>query len=173
MTRTGHLVRRFVGSLRPRPLDRADVDFVRGALFSEELACWERLGPADRAESLATARATLEALGPDAVDPRWVAAALLHDVGKAETALGPLRRSAATVAGMVAGPARARNWSNWVGRYVNHDELGGVRLRAAGARAEASAWAAAHHRPAHWPATGIPPRICAILAAADGEPIRQ
>jgi hypothetical protein len=172
MTRAGHLARRFVGSLRPRPLDEADLALVHGALRPEELACWERLGPADRAESLATARATIGALGPDVVDPRWVAAALLHDVGKAETALGPLGRTAATLAGAIAGAGRAREWSNAVGRYVNHDELGAARLRTAGARAEASAWAAVHHRPERWPATGIPPRICEILAAADGESIR-
>jgi putative nucleotidyltransferase with HDIG domain len=173
MTRAGHLVRRFAASLRPRALGAADLEFVRGALSPGEVACWERLGPADRAESLATARAALDALGPDAADPRWVAAALLHDVGKTETPLGPFRRSVATLAGLVVGPARVRKWSNWAGRYVNHDELGAVRLRAAGARGEAVAWAAAHHRPASWPATGIPPRICEILAAADGEPIRQ
>jgi putative nucleotidyltransferase with HDIG domain len=163
MTRVGHLV---------RALGVADLEFVRGVLSSGEIACWERLGPADRAESLATARAALEALGPDEADPRWIAAALLHDVGKAETALGPFRRSVATVAALAVGPARVRKWSNWVGRYINHDELGAVRLRAAAARGEAVAWAAAHHRPASWAATGIPPRICKILAAADGEPIR-
>jgi hypothetical protein len=43
-------------------------------------------------------------------------------------------------------------------------------LRAAGARPEAVAWAAAHHRRVLWPDTGIPPEICQILAAADGEP---
>lgn len=173
MTRAGHLARRFVGSLRPRPLGAADLTLVHDALHAEEFACWARLGPADRAESVATARAALAALGPDAADPRWVAVALLHDVGKAETALGPLRRSAATVAGVVAGPARGRKWANWVGRYLDHDELGAARLRSAGARTEASAWAAAHHRPERWPATGIPARICKILAAADGESIRQ
>jgi putative nucleotidyltransferase with HDIG domain len=169
MTRAGHLVRRFAGSVRPRPLDAADLSFVRDALRPEELACWERLGRADRAESVATARATIAVLGPDA-DARWVAAALLHDVGKAETALGPVGRSSMTVAAAIAGHDRARRWHNTAGRYVNHDELGAERLRAAGVRTEAAEWAAAHHRPERWPATGIPPEICAILAAADGEP---
>ena len=59
MTRVGHLAARFAGSLRARPLDRADLAFVRQYLPPEELDCWERLGSADRAESLATARTAL------------------------------------------------------------------------------------------------------------------
>ena len=169
MTRAGHLAARFAGSLRARPLDRADLEFVRQSLRPEELACWERLGRADRAESLATARAALEALVPDA-DPAWVAAALLHDVGKAETRLGSVGRAWATVTAGLVGHSRARAWPNAMGRYVNHDELGAERLRQAGARKETVAWAGAHHRRAQWPATGIPPEICEILAAADGEP---
>ncbi len=172
MTRAGHLVRRFVGSLRARPLSEADLELVRDVLRPEELACWEGLGRADRAESVATARAALVALGPGA-DPRWIAAALVHDVGKAETTLGVLGRSAATVSATIGGERRARTWAGRFGRYVNHDELGAERLRRAGARPEAAAWAAAHHRPALWAASGIPPEICRILARADGEPFRR
>jgi putative nucleotidyltransferase with HDIG domain len=169
MTRVGHLARRFAGSVRARELDADDLELVRRTLWPEELGCWERLGRADRAESLATARAALEVLGPDA-DPRWVAVALLHDVGKAETGLGTVGRSLATLAAALAGDRRARAWRHAAGRYVNHDELGAERLQAAGARAEAVAWAGAHHRRPRWPQTGIPPGICEILAAADGEP---
>jgi putative nucleotidyltransferase with HDIG domain len=169
MTRAGHLVRRFVGSLRPRRLTDADFAFVRAGLTPAELRSFEQLGPADRTESVATGRATADALGSGA-DPRWIAAALLHDVGKAETDLGPVGRSGATVAALIAGEHRARRWSGNFGRYVNHDELGARRLEVAGARPEAVAWARAHHRRALWPASGIPPEICEILAAADGEP---
>jgi hypothetical protein len=168
MTRAGHLVARFAGSLRPRRLDDAELDLVRSVLTPAELACWERLGRADRAESVATARA----LGPDA-EPTWTAVALLHDVGKAETSFGPFRRAGATAIAIVVGSERVRSWANSIGRYVDHDELGSNRLREVGARPEAVAWAAAHHRPDRWPATGIPPEICARLAAADGEPERE
>jgi putative nucleotidyltransferase with HDIG domain len=168
MTRMRHLAARFTGSLRARPLDAADDALIRRTLRPEELACWESLGRADRAESVATARETLAALGPDA-DPTWVAAALLHDVGKAQTGLGAVGRACATVAAGVAGHRRARAWRGAAGRYVNHDELGARRLREAGARPEAVAWADAHHRRERWPATGIPVAICEVLAAADGE----
>jgi putative nucleotidyltransferase with HDIG domain len=172
MTRAAHLVRRFLASLRPRPLRTDDVAFVQGALLSQEFQCWEQLGPADRAESVATGRAlaaALDAAGQPS-DTRWLAAALLHDVGKADSTLGVIGRSLATAAAAVAGPRRARAFPGAFGRYVNHDELGAQRLRAAGARPETVSWAAAHHRPGCWDATGIPPAICRMLAAADGEP---
>ncbi len=169
MTRLGHLAARFSGSLRARPLGADDLSFVRTSLTPGELACWERLGRADRAESVATAWAATRMLGPDA-EPRWVAAALLHDVGKAETSLGTLARAGATVLAACAGHDRARRWSNAAGRYVGHDDLGAEALRRAGARPEAVTWAGAHHRRDRWPATGIPPEICTILAVADGEP---
>jgi putative nucleotidyltransferase with HDIG domain len=172
VSRPGHLLRRFVSSLRARPLDEADLEFVRRSLRPEELDCWERLGRADRAESVATGRAVARTLGADA-DPRWIAAALLHDVGKAETTFGVIRRSVATVVATGVGARRARTWRGAFGRYVNHDELGASRLREAGARPEAVAWAAAHHRAERWSETGVPVEICEILAAADGEPTRQ
>jgi hypothetical protein len=172
MTRAAHLGRRFLASLRPRPLRADDLAFVRGALLPEEFACWEQLGPADRAESVATGRALAAAIDEagQASDTRWVAAALLHDVGKADSTLGVIGRSLATATAAVAGTRRARAFPGAFGRYVNHDELGAQRLLAAGARPEAVSWAAAHHRPGRWDATGIPPAICRMLAAADGEP---
>jgi putative nucleotidyltransferase with HDIG domain len=170
VTRLGHLVRRFFGSIRPRSLDASDLAFVQGALRPNELACWQELGPADRAESVATARAAVAALGSH-VDPRWVAAALLHDVGKAQTGFGVIRRSGATA--LAWGFPRARGWSGAIGRYLNHDEVGANRLRQAGARPEAVVWAAAHHRKGLWPSTGMPLGICEILAVADGEPSGQ
>ena len=159
-------------SLRPRPLDAADLAFVRGTLQPAELACWERLGPADRAESVATgARRARGALGADA-DPRWVAAALLHDVGKAETGLGPFGRSVATV---VAAGRRARAGpGRWTGRgrALRQPRRAGCAAAAGGRRPAGGGRVgrAPTTGPTLWPATGIPPAICEILAAADGEP---
>jgi len=168
IARARHLVTRFVGSLRPRPLGAHDISLVEGILAPAELECWRRLGPADRVESVATARAAQAALGPDG-DNRWVAAALLHDVGKSETGLGPFRRAAATTVAIAFGERRVRRWPNAIGRYVDHDEVGSRALAQAGARREAVEWAAIHHRPALWPGSGVPIGICRILAAADGE----
>src|SRR3954471_4576410 len=167
MSRAAHLIRRFVTSLRPRDLDDADRTWVRLLLTPQELDVWETLGRADRAESVAVARATARALGPDA-DPRWLAAALLHDVGKTGAGLGTVSRVGATLIAGLVSHGRTRHWPNGIGRYIAHDDAGATRLAAAGARPEAVAWARVHHRREQWPATKIPPEVCEILAAADG-----
>jgi putative nucleotidyltransferase with HDIG domain len=167
--RITHLAGRFFGSLHAREVDDADVACVRRVLTPDELAVWETLGRADRAESVAVAHRVAHALGPDAED-RWVAAALLHDVGKTDAHLGTIGRAGAAAVAGVAGHGRARRWTNRVGAYITHDDRGAARLEAAGARPEAVAWARAHHRPELWPGTGIPPDLCEVLAVADGEP---
>ncbi len=168
MNRTAHLTMRFVTSLRPRTVDGSDRAWVERVLTPSELTVWETLGRADRAESVAVARRTSKALGPDA-HPRWLAAALLHDAGKSRAGLGTAGRVAATVVAGALGHARARRWPNRIGRYIAHDDAGAAMLAAAGARPEVAAWAGAHHRPERWPATAIPAEICGILAVADGD----
>ncbi|HUK62865.1 MAG TPA: HD domain-containing protein [Dongiaceae bacterium] len=171
IARVRHLGSRFFGSLRPRPLGPDDLTFVRENLTPAELACWERLGPADRVESVKTARAAASELGCAATET-WIAAALLHDVGKTETRFGPFRRAGATAVAIVLRERRVRRWDNAVGRYVDHDERGARILERAGARREAVEWAAIHHRPERWPGSAVPPEMCRVLAAADGEPLR-
>jgi len=167
VTRATHLIRRFFGSLRPRPVGEADVMWVRSVLTTPELRVWETLGPADRAESVVVAHRAARALGPDA-DPVWIAAALLHDAGKSEADLGTLGRAGATVVGIVMSKGRARHLPNRIGTYLAHDDIGAELLREAGARSEVSAWAGAHHRAEQWPATGLPAPVAAALAEADG-----
>jgi hypothetical protein len=168
VSRSGHLTRRFFASVSAPPADTADRTFVQLTLTPEELAVWETMGRADQAESVAVARHVARALGPDA-DQRWLAAALLHDVGKVDAGLGSVGRAAATVVAALVSHGRARRWSGKIGRYISHDERGEQKLRSTGARPETAAWAGAHHRRERWAATGIPPQICELLAEADGE----
>jgi hypothetical protein len=163
-----HLTERFFGSLRARQPDAADEAWVGLHLTPEELAVWKTLGRADAAESLAVARRTVAALGPD-TDSTWIACALLHDVGKTDSHFGTFGRVFATVVAGAASHGRARHFNNRIGTYIAHDEIGEARLKAAGARPEAAAWAGAHHRPERWSSTGIPPEVCKVLAVADGE----
>src|SRR5690348_13094971 len=103
---------------------------------------------ADRRESVRVARQVQAELGDD---PRLLAAALLHDVGKTDARLGPVGRALATVAGGIAGRDIAPAWQQRGGvarrfaLYLRHDEVGAGILRMADARPEAVAWAAAHH----------------------------
>ncbi len=129
---------------------------------------------ADRAEGVAVARAFGEAPADD--DPRWRAAALLHDAGKQVSGYGTLGRVFATLVIAGVGKARVREWAHGTGRvrvrigwYAAHDDLGAELLRTAGARPEVAVWAAVHHRPDHWPGSGIPETVCRRLAEADGE----
>jgi hypothetical protein len=178
MARTTHLVSRFFSSLVPFPVRQADQEWVASVLAPEELALWTRLSRADRRESIAVARRTAVALADtdyDA-DPRWLAAALLHDVGKLDARFGPIRRSLATLITAVVGRRTVEGWvdkSGFIRRcalYTFHDQLGGDRLRMAGGRSEAVLWAEAHHRPAIWDTTGLPTTVVVALATADGEP---
>ena len=183
--RAAHLVTRFFASLRARPLDAATVAWVTDALEPGELQVWDGMGRADRAESAAVGRRLEASLAgtPDAGDPRWLAAALVHDVGKQVSGYGTFGRAAVTAVAVVLGRARLRGWATAtssdapasirgrMGRYVAHDDLGAALLQRAAARPEIVAWAGAHHRADCWSGTGIPAAVCRALARADGEPV--
>src|SRR5690348_16833335 len=105
--RATHLVSRFAGSLRPGGPRASDAVWVASVLTPGELTCWERMPAVDRRESVRVARRVQAELGDD---NRFLAAALLHDVGKTDARLGTFGRALATVAGGVAGHDIAPAW---------------------------------------------------------------
>ena len=174
-----HRARRFVAvatSPGPGPADRA---WAGEWLADAEATSFDRLRGADRAHSIAVARAVER--GPGAGGeraPRWVvSAALLHDVGKADADLGVVGRSVATVLGWLGGPGVGR-WlgdrsgrgpvgraCRAVGRYIRYPELGAAALAAGGSDPRVVAWAREHHRPeAEW---SVPVHWGRLLRAAD------
>jgi len=177
--RGAHLASRFARSLRPGGPPATEVARVEAVLAPGELTLWRRMPASDRRESVRVAHHTEAALAGTeyAGDERWVAAALLHDVGKTEARLGPIGRSLATLAGGVAGHDLAPAWqarggiSRRFGCYLRHDEIGADMLQMAGARDAAVAWARAHHHPETWAALPIPLDVAQALARADGEPV--
>ena len=102
-----HLVGRFVGSLLPVGPPRGDELWARKHLLPGERTLWQRMSGADRRHAVAVARRTLtdldQATGDLPVAREVVAAALLHDVGKIEAALGTWARAGVTVAAMAVG----------------------------------------------------------------------
>ena len=170
-----HLVRRFFGALSWRPARTDDLRWVETVLLPGELALFRRLPNHDQRHLVKVARRVETELADTehAGDPRWIAAALLHDVGKHDARLGPYGRAVATVCGRLAGPELADAWSQKrgftrrVGLYLRHGELGADMIRLAGGREEAARWAAAADSPDEWAGTGIPARVVAALAAAD------
>jgi HD domain len=169
---TTHLVRRFVGSLRPGGPAPDDDLWAVGLMVPGEVLLWRRMSGADRRHAVGVARRVDAALGARASRP-VLAAALLHDVGKIDSRLGPVRRAAATVAGMVAGRTAVQRWRGRAGivgrtgRYLCHDEIGADLLADAGSDGLTVAWAREHHlAPGRW---SVPTDVAQALKAADDD----
>jgi hypothetical protein len=167
-----HLVRRFLGSLRPGGPPAADDAWARASLLPGEEELWARMSGADRRHAVGVARRTADELGSAASRP-VLAAALLHDVGKVEAGYGPWRRSIATVVGMAVGHGRAERWRFGrgplarAGRYLCHDEIGAALLVEAGSDPLTVGWAREHHMPSsRWT---VPQPVGAALKLADDD----
>lgn len=151
-----HLLDRFLGALRPRPLRPADQAETAALLRPAERLLFWRQAAADQRHALACARAVLGA-APGRID--LARAALLHDVGKGGVRLGTVGRSLATVLSLLGLPVRGR-----MSAYLAHPERGADELRRAGAEELVVDFARHHHtrRP-----PGIPPGDWELLRASD------
>lgn len=143
-----HLGRRFFSSLAAKALSADELARVESLLSEPELALFRRMSVADQRHSVSVeARAARAGVRAEAQ-----AAALLHDIGKLDAALGTYGRVAGTLARSVLGRARvARRASapgivGRIGRYVDHAARGEALLREAGARDLVATWAGDHHR---------------------------
>lgn len=166
MTTAGHLVRRFLGSLKPGGPPPADEAWARDVLLAGERPLWARMSGPDRRHAVGVARRAEAALGPRATRP-VVAAALLHDVGKVEAGLGTFARVGATLLAGVVGRERLCHRPGRIGRYLRHDVLGAELLAAAGSDPLTRTWAREHHLPeARWT---VDREVGAALKAADDD----
>jgi putative nucleotidyltransferase with HDIG domain len=125
MRRLGHLVRRWVSSLSRAEPSVGDVEWVTSVLTPGELGIWMTMAVADRRHSIVVARRFVE-LAPDA-GRAFVAAALLHDVGKSASNLSTTGRVIATI----LGPRGERFVT-----YHRHEEIGVEMCRRAGSHDE-------------------------------------
>jgi HD domain len=164
---TVHLVRRFFGSLSRRPPSEVDEAWALDALLPGERALWARMANDDRRHAIGVARRAVAELGPGRATRPVMAAALLHDVGKVDSNLGPFRRAGATVWAGMRGRAAAARGDGRVARYLRHDTIGAALLGAAGSDVLTVAWAAEHHRPSRdWT---VPAEVGVALKAADDD----
>jgi hypothetical protein len=129
-------------------------------LGPNEQALWRTMSAPDRRHAVGVARSVEPA-------PREVlAAALLHDVGKADSGLGTFARVPATLAGLVARDRFAAG-DGRIARYLRHDAIGAALLAGAGAHPLTTAWAAEHHLPpSRWT---VPRQWAEALKAADDD----
>ncbi len=171
-----HLVARFFGTLVPRRVSAHERLALRDLLTAPELDLWLKMRRADQVESLDVAHRADRTIAADVHQrDEYLAAALLHDVGKLDADFGPYRRAIATIAGAVAGHEMVGAWKQTGGftrrcaLYLDHGALGAQRIRFVGGRELVAQWAAAHHDPSAWPTDEIPADVCRALARADGE----
>ncbi len=121
-----HLATRFFGVLLSKPLGPAQQDDIGRVLTPAEAALFFRQQAIDQRHAYMVAHRVKTSL-PGNRDA--VAAALLHDVGKAASKLGPVSRSLATVFATLRIPVPAR-WR----AYLDHGTIGAAELETAGAR---------------------------------------
>jgi HD domain len=173
----GHLAGRFTRALWPGPPRPEDVAWVESVLTPDGFVIFRRQPNHDQRHAIGVARDVQTRLADTehADDPRWLSAALLHDIGKLDSRLGIYGRVVATVSATVAGRDSAEHWATSsgftrrVGLYLQHAELGADRIRIAGEPEEAARWSAAHHEPSTWADLPIPEPVVAALDAADND----
>lgn len=115
-----HLVKRFTGYVRAKPLQPHERDEVAGLLPSELADLFFSMQPEDQRHALDVYRRA------DSQD--LAQAALLHDVGKSISRIGPISRSLATVADALHLPVKG-GWR----LYLDHGAIGADLLEVAGA----------------------------------------
>lgn len=172
MSSSTHLVKRFFGSLRPGGPGREAEAWVASVLSPGEHALWRRMSGPDRRHAHGVARRVERALGHEATHP-ILAAALLHDAGKADAGLRTYGRVVATLSAKVAGEQMATLWmtkrgfTRKVGLYLHHPDIGGDQLALADSDPLTVAWARQHHLPEE--AWTIPVEIGRVLKSCDDD----
>ena len=169
------LARRAFVASRPSRSSPADLAWVRAVLTPAELDLWSTQSPFDQDHVVQVARRVERCLAATshADDPRWVGAALMHDVGKSRAELTVFERALVTLAGRTVRLETARRWAESgglkgrIGTYLTHGEIGARMIREAGGRSEIAAWAEVHQRPRSAIRLGIPQDVVDALLESD------
>ncbi|MCP4308132.1 MAG: hypothetical protein GY926_26755 [bacterium] len=120
-----HLVSRFFGVITSQRLGPGAQDEVNAILAPDAAKLFWEQASIDQRHSFDVAQRVRDSLGEDRAA---LQAALLHDVGKRHSSLGPVTRSLATVLDAAHLPMPAQ-WR----RYRGHGPLGAADLAAIGA----------------------------------------
>lgn len=166
-----HLVKRYAGSLQQKSISERDHLWVQQILSHLEMTLWNSMPENDQHHSIEVARRVDESL--EKSEQTILAAALLHDVGKAISKAGVGMRVLATLIGMVTSETQHKSWSQRpgsvgkVGQYLCHPLDGALLLQKAGSDSLVVTWASEHHLPQHqWT---INPEIGQLLKSADDD----
>ena len=153
----GHLVLRFFGHLRARPLTPEEQRYVHERLSGSCADLFWRQSFPDQRHALNVAQRVASKL-PD--DAEAIEAALLHDIGKWRPSVGAVSRSIATLLHYARLPMTRRMWA-----YRDHGRRGSAELEEAECSGLAVAFARLHPAPAP---EGIDPDRWQVLLEADG-----
>lgn len=146
-----HLIRRFFGFLRARPLTPLEQRYVNNALRVQLARAFFAQRHEDQRHALEVERRIGQGTCTEA--------ALLHDIGKSESNLGAFSRSLATIWHGIGLGATGR-WQ----LYLTHGALGADTLESLGANELAVAFTRYHPGPSP---TGIDPAAWRLLEDAD------
>ena len=170
------LVARAVVASRRSRSSKEDLCWASSVLTTPERALWARLSAYEQDHAVQVARRVQRRLAATvhAGEDRWIAAALLHDVGKLESDLSRLERVAGTLASRVVSVATARRWASSaggnrrrVGAYLMHGEIGARMIRNAGGREEVARWAEVHQGYRDVATAGLPAAVVEALLESD------
>ncbi|MGA2211084.1 MAG: HDIG domain-containing metalloprotein [Acidimicrobiales bacterium] len=185
-----HLGLRFLGALAPVGPREASQQWALAHLLPAEQQLFMSMSGADRRHAVGVARKALRLADAQHLDvggpagassQTFVAAALLHDVGKIEAKLGTFGRVWATLAALGLGRDRVVAWDRpaesaggalarqgaRMARYLQHDRIGAELLESAGSDQLTITWARDHHLPEQrW---RVDRRLGECLKLADGD----
>jgi hypothetical protein len=197
-----HLVGRFLGSVLPFGPSASAEGWATTHLLPAEIGLFETMSGPDRRHAIGVAHRAIRLLDdandvPDHLPTReFIAAALLHDIGKTKARLGTIGRVAATVAAVALGrekvvawvapragaatarraggdrlqrrsPWSPREWQARMGLYLMHDSIGAGLLQEVGSDLLTVTWAREHHLPeSRW---SVEPNLGHALKEADGD----
>ena len=157
LLRARHLVLRFVGHVRARPLSPREQRYVHDHLSGPCADLFWKQSVPDQRHAI-TVAGRVEADFPG--DTTMIEAALLHDVGKWGPNPGAVFRSIATILDLLRLPMTKRMWA-----YRDHGPRGAVELREAGCGELAIEFARLHPSP---PPDEFDERRWQVLMEADG-----
>lgn len=167
-----HLAKRFWFSLKPKRLSEENLYWTRSHLSENEFAYWEKLSLADQRHSFLVAKQAEYEIGKQGKE--FIAAALLHDIGKLESGFGTFGRVFATLCCFLF---PLREMEKWTERtkglrrrlvdYAKHPALGAELLRGIGSQQQTITWVLEHHSDREKWVT--PKEIAEILSSSDGD----
>ncbi|MFL3012117.1 MAG: HDIG domain-containing metalloprotein [Acidimicrobiales bacterium] len=167
-----HLIKRFWFSLKPGKLSEEDLRWVGFHLSEGEFLYWEKLSMADRHHSFQVAKQAESEIGEEGKE--FIAAALLHDIGKLESGFGTFGRVFATLCCFLFPIRKMEKWSERTKGlrrrlvdYAKHPALGAELLIGIGSRQQVVTWVLEHHSEREKWETPI--EIAEILSSSDND----